>query len=84
LFFESIEASRKLAQKYCDPPQQLVEGHPDSAQDGIELIALNPTEAVAVHSMLSFQVPNPRLDRRSPFHPPHNGGLSLRSLKYDA
>jgi hypothetical protein len=59
-----------LAQKCCDPPQQLVEVHPYRAQDGIEPIALNPAEAVALHSMLSFQVPYPRLDRRSPFHPP--------------
>ena len=32
--------------------------------------ALDPAKAVALHAMLSFQVPNPRLDRRSPFHPP--------------
>ena len=47
-----------------------MEVHPHRAQDGIEPIALNSAEAIAVHSMLSFQVPNPRLDRRSPFHPP--------------
>ena len=32
--------------------------------------ALNPAEAVAIHSMLSFQMPDPGLDRRSPLHPP--------------
>ena len=33
-----------------------MEVHPDGAQDGIEPIALKPAEAVALHSMLSFQV----------------------------
>ena len=59
-----------MAEKNCDPPQQLVEVHPHRAQDGVEPIALNPAEAAALHSMLSFQMPNPRLDRRSAFHPP--------------
>jgi hypothetical protein len=47
-----------------------VEVHPNGAQDGIESIALNPAEAVAAHSMLAFQMPDSRLDRRLPFHPP--------------
>jgi len=59
-----------LAQKSCDPPQQLVKVHPNGAQDEIETVSLNPAEAVAIHSMLSFQVSDPGLDRRSPFHPP--------------
>jgi len=59
-----------LAQKSCGPPQQLVEVHPNGAQDGIESITLNLTQAFAVHSMLSFQMPDSRLDRRSSFHPP--------------
>jgi hypothetical protein len=59
-----------LAQKVCCPPQQLVEVHPNGAQNGIEPVAHNPVEAVAVHSVLSFQVPDSRLYRRTPFHPP--------------
>ena len=47
-----------------------MEVHPKGAQDGIESITLNPTQAVAVHSMLSFQMSDLRLDRRSPFRQP--------------
>ena len=59
-----------MAQKLCCPPQQLVEVHPNGAQDGIEPVPFNPAETVAVHSMLSFQMPDAGLDRRSPFHSP--------------
>ncbi len=57
-----------------------MEVHPHRAQDGIEPIALNPAETVALHSMLSFQVPYPRLDRRSPFHPPPQAPIDASAM----
>jgi hypothetical protein len=47
-----------------------VKVHPNGAQNGIEPVPFNPAETVAVQTILSFQMPDPRLNRRSSFHPP--------------
>jgi len=75
-----------LAQKVCCPLQQLVEVHPNGAQNGIEPVPLSPAQAVAIHSMLPFQVANPWFDRRSPFHPPPQapgGSASVAFINMD-
>jgi hypothetical protein len=47
-----------------------VEVHPNGAQNGIEPVARHPVEAVAVHSVFYFHVPDSRLARCTPFQPP--------------
>jgi hypothetical protein len=59
----------QLTQKICCQPQQLLEVHSGSAEDGIQAIADRSPEAAAVHSMFPFQMSDAWFNGGSTFHP---------------
>ncbi len=60
---------KESAQKSGSEALQLLEIHPGGTKNRIDPVALSSFQPVTIHAMLLLQVSNPRLNRRSPFHP---------------
>lgn len=59
-----------MAQKSGSEALQLLKVHPCGTDDRIDPVARGAFQPVTVHAMFLFQVSNPRLNRRTAFHPP--------------